>query len=66
MLRTGMQPIKKVKARASTVHKKRELEMRREEEGEVMVGMYAQWQTDLYTPPPVINVSSLVVPRILL
>ncbi|KAF8610433.1 Rad4-domain-containing protein [Ceratobasidium sp. AG-I] len=55
VLRAGMQPIKKVKARASTVRKKRELEMRREEEGEVMVGMYAHWQTELYTPPPVID-----------
>ncbi|KAG8746562.1 hypothetical protein FRC10_004414 [Ceratobasidium sp. 414] len=54
VLRAGMQPIKQSMARASTVRKKRELEMRREEEGrEVTVGMYAQWQTDLYIPPPV-------------
>ncbi|KEP54880.1 DNA repair protein rhp42 [Rhizoctonia solani 123E] len=55
ILRQGMQPIKMVKARASTVRKKRELEFRREDEGEVMVGMYAEWQTELYKPPPVIN-----------
>ncbi|CAE6536388.1 unnamed protein product, partial [Rhizoctonia solani] len=55
MLRQGMQPIKMAKARATTVRKKRELEMRREDEGEVMVGMYAEWQTELYKPPPVVN-----------
>ncbi|KAH7340573.1 hypothetical protein B0J17DRAFT_715779 [Rhizoctonia solani] len=55
ILRQGMQPIKMAKARASTVRKKRELEIRREDEGEVMVGMYAEWQTELYKPPPVIN-----------
>ncbi|KAG9103017.1 hypothetical protein FRC06_000465 [Ceratobasidium sp. 370] len=56
VLRAGMQPIKQSIARASTVRKKRELEMRREEEGrEVTVGMYAHWQTDLYTPPPVVD-----------
>ncbi|KAG8691889.1 hypothetical protein FRC11_006470 [Ceratobasidium sp. 423] len=55
VLRPGMQPIKMAKARASTVRKKRELEIRREDEGEVMVGMYAEWQTELYKPPPVIN-----------
>ncbi|CAE6427304.1 unnamed protein product [Rhizoctonia solani] len=55
ILRQGMQPIKMVKARASTVRKKRELEFRREDEGEVMVGMYAEWQTELYKPPPVIG-----------
>ncbi|CAE6519970.1 unnamed protein product [Rhizoctonia solani] len=55
VLSPGMQPIKMAKARASTVRKKRELEMRREDEGEVMVGMYAEWQTQLYKPPPVIN-----------
>ncbi|KAG8711078.1 hypothetical protein FRC09_020781 [Ceratobasidium sp. 395] len=56
VLRAGMQPIKQSKARASTVRRKRELEMRREEEGgEVMVGMYAHWQTDLYTPPPIVD-----------
>ncbi|KAG9097692.1 hypothetical protein FS749_005727 [Ceratobasidium sp. UAMH 11750] len=56
VLRAGMQPIKQSIARASTVRKKRELEMRREEEGrEVTVGMYAHWQTELYTPPPVVD-----------
>ncbi|CAE6463034.1 unnamed protein product [Rhizoctonia solani] len=55
IIRQGMQPIKMAKARASTVRKKRELEMRREDEGEVMVGMYAEWQTELYKPPPVID-----------
>ncbi|QRW27093.1 DNA repair protein RHP42 [Rhizoctonia solani] len=55
VLRSGMQPIKMVKARASTIRKKRELEVRREDEGEVMVGMYAEWQTELYKSPPVID-----------
>lgn len=56
-LREGMQPIKMAKPRASTIRKKRELELRREEEGEVMVGMYAEWQTEVYRPPPVVEVS---------
>ncbi|CEL52113.1 DNA repair protein rhp42 OS=Schizosaccharomyces pombe (strain 972 / ATCC 24843) GN=rhp42 PE=3 SV=1 [Rhizoctonia solani AG-1 IB] len=55
VLRPGMQPIKMVKARASTIRKKRELEVRREDDGEVMVGMYAEWETELYRPPPVID-----------
>ncbi|CAE6347867.1 unnamed protein product [Rhizoctonia solani] len=55
VLRPGMQPIKMAKARASTIRKKRELEVRREDEGEIMVGMYAEWQTELYRPPPVID-----------
>lgn len=65
ILRPGMQAIKMAKARASTIRKKRELEMRREEEGEAMVGMYAEWQTEIYRPPPIVNVSIFMLsPRL--
>ncbi|KAI0042401.1 Rad4-domain-containing protein [Auriscalpium vulgare] len=62
-LRAGEQPMKWVKQRASTIGRKRELEVLREagatsgngEGGDVMQGLYAERQTELYIPPPVID-----------
>ena len=69
----GQQPLKRVKARASTINKKREWEMMKERgaaqgtvdgaEGasEMLTqGLYALWQTELYVPNPVIDVSCCV------
>jgi xeroderma pigmentosum group C-complementing protein len=72
----GQQPLKRVKARASTINKKREWEMMKErgaargaidgaegdgEASEMLTqGLYALWQTELYVPDPVIDVSCCV------
>lgn len=60
----GEVALKMGKVRASTKGKERELNVLRdagtEERGEgpeVMQGLYAERQTELYVPPPVINVS---------
>ena len=64
-VQAGEQPLKLVKQRAVTVSRKRELEILREagasgsgegKDNEVMQGLYAENQTELYKPPPVIDV----------
>jgi len=69
-IREGCQPMKWVKQRASTVNKRREIEMALERgrgeragepssgvsEEEVMQGLYAESQTELYIPEPIIDV----------
>lgn len=65
IVRAGCQPLKTVKARPGTVNRLRELEVMKDElrdaghstEGiEVTQGLYARSQTELYTPPPVVDV----------
>ena len=73
-VREGCQPMKWVKQRAVTVNKRRAVEMalaEREEhagddqgegfssEKDIMQGLYAQSQTELYVPDPIIDVSRL-------
>lgn len=60
----GEQPLKYVKQRAATLNRRRELEVRAGAEGangngEVMQGLYAEMQTEIYVPPPVIDVRFL-------
>jgi xeroderma pigmentosum group C-complementing protein len=70
-IREGCQPMKWVKQRASTVNRKREIEMALEQgrgetvggepssgvgEEEIMQGLYAESQTELYKPEPIIDV----------
>ncbi|EIW81219.1 Rad4-domain-containing protein [Coniophora puteana RWD-64-598 SS2] len=60
VIREGCQPMKMVKQRAMTIAKQREIEVAMErghngEEGEVLQGLYARNQTDLYKPPPIEN-----------
>lgn len=70
VVREGEQPMKWVKQRAVTVGRKRELEVLREagaanEIGggeEVMQGLYAERQTEVYVPEPVVDVS-VTIPR---
>ncbi|KAG8981419.1 hypothetical protein FRB90_007271 [Tulasnella sp. 427] len=64
-VRNGEQPMKMVKVRASTVRRKREVEVaimemadrgrKSGDESGVMQGLYAEWQTKFYEPPPVID-----------
>lgn len=74
-IREGCQAMKWVKQRASTVNRRREIEMtlerEREEreragqsnsgvgEEEVLQGLYAESQTELYVPQPITNVSCM-------
>lgn len=60
VVRAGEQPLKYVKQRAATLNRRRELEFRAGAEGangsgEVMQGLYAEMQTEIYVPPPVID-----------
>ena len=63
----GEQALKQVKQRASTINRKRELEVLREAgasgDGEPMQGLYAERQTELYRPIPVIDVRAFVQMR---
>lgn len=75
-IREGCQPMKWVKQRASTVNRRREIEMtlerEREEreragqpssgvgEEEVLQGLYAESQTELYVPEPIVDVRSVL------
>ena len=56
----GQQPLKRVKARATTIERKRMLEIAKTdgEEGEQQ-GLYAKWQTEPYVPEPVVDVRAL-------
>lgn len=72
-IREGCQPMKFVKQRAMTINKKREIELALAGQNErqtsdgvdggvgqeqgVMQGMYAEHQTELYVPDPVVDVS---------
>ncbi|ORX37184.1 hypothetical protein BD324DRAFT_579270 [Kockovaella imperatae] len=50
------EPLKWVKQRAVTLQKRRMQELALQERGEaVQQGLYAQWQTDVYIPPPIHN-----------
>lgn len=56
-IKEGEQPMKLVKQRAVTIHRRREIEVAGERgETEVMQGLYAERQTEQYVPDPVINV----------
>ena len=66
-IKEGAQPMKMIKQRAATINKKRAVEMALADhngegngegnEGGLMQGMYTKGQTELYIPPPVVNVS---------
>ena len=65
-IKEGAQPMKMVKQRAVTINKRRAVEMalaeRNDDNGEgadggLMQGLYAKHQTELYIPPPVVDVS---------
>ena len=65
-IKSGSQPLKMIKLRASTVGKMREVEVLREASSgggdaaaasEVMQGLYARSQTERFVPDPVIDVS---------
>lgn len=57
VIRDGEQPVKRVNARAVTTEKKRAQELAKQEGHVLQVACYGEWQTENYTPPPVIDVS---------
>jgi xeroderma pigmentosum group C-complementing protein len=65
-IKEAAQPMKMIKLRAVTINKRRAVEMALAEqsgdngegnEGGLMQGLYAKNQTELYIPPPVVDVS---------
>jgi xeroderma pigmentosum group C-complementing protein len=68
IIQAGSQPLKTIKARPNTVNRVRELEVLKDElrdaghsaeNVEVMQGLYARSQTELYIPPPIVDVRPL-------
>jgi xeroderma pigmentosum group C-complementing protein len=51
------EPLKWVKQRAVTLNKRRQQELARQEGEDVLQGLYAEWQTEVYRPPPIKDVS---------
>jgi xeroderma pigmentosum group C-complementing protein len=52
------EPMKWVKQRAVTLQKRRAQELSVQESGEaIQQGLYAEWQTEVYRPPPIKDVS---------
>ena len=60
------EPLKWVNQRAVTLQKRRAQELAKQENGEaIQQGLYAEWQTEIYTPPPIQDVRSIsLLPRI--
>ena len=54
----GCQPMKLVKQRAMTINRKRAIELAQQDGEESMQGLYAESQTELYRPDPIVNVSN--------
>ena len=50
-------PMKWVKQRAMTINRRREVELAKQNGEEQMQGLYADWQTEIYTPPAIKDVS---------
>lgn len=57
----GAQAMKWVKQRAVTVQKRRAMEVAQQEGEEMLQGLYSLGQTELYIPPPVVDVSALLL-----
>lgn len=59
VIQVGQQPLKRVAPRAHTINRKRALELSRADAPTEIAtqGLYAEWQTELYIPDPVIDVS---------
>lgn len=57
-VKIGQDPLKWVKQRAVTIQKRRAQELAIQEQGEpIQQGLYAEYQTELYYPPPIKDVS---------
>jgi xeroderma pigmentosum group C-complementing protein len=57
-VRDGQEALKWVKQRAVTLQKRRAQELAVQEgQDPIQQGLYAEWQTELYRPPPIVDVS---------
>lgn len=57
-IRDRQEPLKYIKQRAVTIQKRRAQELANLEGAEpLQQGLYAEYQTELYRPPPIQNVS---------
>ena len=56
-VKEGVQPMKWVKQRAVTIHRKRAMEAAQQEGEEMLQGLYSLAQTELYVPEPIVDVS---------
>lgn len=58
IIKVGQQPLKRVPQRASTINRKRILELAKADAPSETPsqGMYAEWQTELFVPDPVVEV----------
>lgn len=57
-IKGGQEALKLVKPRTVTINRKREEELLKMEGQEVALqGLFAEWQTELLIPPPIVNVS---------
>ncbi|KDQ20907.1 hypothetical protein BOTBODRAFT_124782 [Botryobasidium botryosum FD-172 SS1] len=54
-VKEGCQPLKMVKPRVTTVNRKRVIEAAEMEGHSMEQGMYAEWQTELYQPMPIVD-----------
>lgn len=57
-IKEGCQPMKWVKQRSVTTHRRRALELAHQQGEELLQGLYAESQTVIYRPDPVMNVSA--------
>lgn len=48
-------PLKSVKPRAATIQRKREIEANRQDNIDVSQGLWAEFQTEIYKPPPCVD-----------
>lgn len=57
VVKKGEQPLKMVQTNPVTLERKRLKERAKQSGDALLVGCYGEWQTELYVPPPVMNVS---------
>jgi xeroderma pigmentosum group C-complementing protein len=63
-IKGGETPLKMVKPRAVTINRKRETELLKMDGQPVpLQGLFAEWQTELLIPPPIVDVSLSVLQR---
>ncbi|WVQ84392.1 hypothetical protein IAT38_006544 [Cryptococcus sp. DSM 104549] len=62
-VREGQEALKWVKQRAVTLQKRRAQELAKQDGEEVTQGLYAEWQTEVYTPPPIVDDAQGKIPQ---
>jgi xeroderma pigmentosum group C-complementing protein len=61
IVKPRQEPLKWVKQRAVTLDRRRAQELANiEGKDPIQQGLYAEWQTEIFTPPPIENVSMML------